>query len=392
MDSSAAAKELERGRSGRTPDPAKPDGARKFPCKNCGGPLLFMPGTAHLKCPYCGTENDIPVDAKDDEYLKEHDFLAALEEENRKREQDTGAPSAEVVRCGNCGAETTISPDRTSDKCPYCGSPMAMQNHYTFKLNVQAVLPFVIDSEKALGIYQSWLSSRWFAPNDFTRRATREEAMNGIYMPYWTYDADTKTWYRGQRGDAYYTTERVAVTRNGKTEYETRQVRRIRWTPVSGNVSIFFDDVLVPASQSLPVYLQDALQPWKLENLKPFRSEFLSGFVTETYKVGLKEGFDDAKRRMEPAIDNAITRDIGGDEQRIDSKESQYSKVTFKHILLPLWLSAYNYGGTTYRFSINAQTGEASGDRPWSVWKIAAAVAAGLAIVGGIIYYAQGLQ
>ena len=388
MTNDVSASEMDRQRNGRTPDPAKPEGIKKFPCRNCGGPLLFVPGATHLRCPYCHSENDIPADPKDNDFLKEHDFLATLEEENRKQEQETDAPLAAAIHCDNCGAETTISPDRTSDKCPYCGSPMTMQNRFTCKLNVQALLPFVIDSEKALAIYQNWLSSRWFAPNDFIRRATREEAMSGIYMPYWTYDADTKTWYRGQRGDAYYTTEQVAVTRSGKTVYETRQVKRIRWTPVSGQVSVFFDDVLVPASRSLPVHLQDKLKPWKLDNLKPFRYEFLSGFVTEAYQVGLKDGFDDAKKRMAPAIDGAIRSDIGGEEQRIDHQESRYSKVTFKHILLPLWLSAYSYGGVTYRFSVNAQTGEASGDRPWSFWKIAAAVAVGLTAIGAFLYFA----
>ena len=389
MDNDVSAREVDEQRSGRTPDPEKPSGAKQFPCRNCGGPLLFTPGTTHLKCPYCATENDIPLNAEDTGYLKEQDFLAALEEENKNQERQTEAPASEAVRCGNCGAETTISPDRTSDKCPYCGSPLAMQNKYSFKLNVQAVLPFVINADKALTLYQDWLASRWFAPNDFKRRATREEAMNGIYMPYWTYDSQTQTWYTGQRGDAYYTTEMVPVTSNGKTTMESRQVRHIRWTSASGTVRLFFDDVLVPASKSRPGHLQDGLEPWRLENLQPFRQEFLSGFVTETYQIKLKEGFDDAKRRMEPSIDSAICQDIGGDEQRINSKRTEHSKVTFKHILLPVWLSAYAYGGTTYRFTINAQTGEATGDRPWSVWKIAAAVIAGLAAVGTLIYYMQ---
>lgn len=376
-------------RSGRTTDASIPPGARQFPCKNCGGPLVFMPGTTHLKCPYCGTENDIPLDPGDNSYLQENDFLAALEKESKHQEEATDAPEADVVRCTYCGAVTTISERRTSDLCPYCGHPLAMQNLYKFKLNVQALLPFVVNSEKAIQIYRNWVTSRWFAPNDFKRRATRGEAMKGVYMPYWTYDALTQTWYTGQRGDAYYTTEMVQVTQNGRTTMQPRQVRRIRWSPASGNVSVGFDDILVPASQSVPLPIQDGLQPWRLQDLKPFRQEFLAGFITETYQVQLKDGFDEAKRRMEPQIHDAIARDIGGDEQRVQSKRSEYSKITFKHILLPVWLSAYAYGGQTYRFTINAQTGEVSGDRPYSVWKIALAVAAGLAVLAAL-YFGMG--
>ncbi len=381
---------VEQNRTGATPDPAKVPGVRQFPCRNCGGPLLFTPGTTHIKCPYCGTENDIPLVLGDDnDYLKEHDFLAALELDEKNQAASSTQPVAEAVRCGNCGAETTISPDRTSDLCPYCGSPLAMQNHFAFKLNVQAVLPFVIDAEKALQRYRDWVASRWFAPNDFKRRATREEAMRGIYMPYWTYDAATETWYTGQRGDAYYTTEYVQVRRDNQIVTEPRQVRRVQWSRASGHVEVVFDDILVPASHSLPVDLADKLAPWALGGLKPFRQEFLSGFVTETYKLSLRDGFDDAKRRMEPAVVSAIRSDIGGDEQRIDSKQTKYDKITYKHILLPVWLSAYKYNDQTYRFMINAQTGEAAGERPWSVWKIAAAIIAGVALVGALMYFSQ---
>jgi hypothetical protein len=361
-----------------------PAGFSQFPCSNCGGSLLFKPGTSHLKCPNCGTENSIEIDDTDDRYLTEHDFLKELEKQSQKQQEAPDATEAEAVRCTNCGATTTVTRDRTADRCPYCDSPLVIQNAFSYKFNVQAVLPFAVDNQTAQTSYRDWLKSRWFAPNDFTRRATREEALKGIYMPFWTYDAHTHTRYRGKRGDAYYVTNTVTVQRNGRMVQEDRQERRIHWTNVSGQVFVPFDDVLVPASSSLPSDLQDRLAPWPLQNLKPFRQEFLSGFVTETYRVSVGEGFDDAKSRMEPAILRTIRADIGGDEQRILDADTRYSKITFKHILLPLWTSAYRYNNVTYRFMINAQTGEVTGNRPWSVWKIAGAVLAGMALAGGI--------
>ena len=374
--------------SKKATDSQEPAGHQQFPCSCCGSALLFKPGSTQLKCPHCGTENEIALD-DDGSYLEEHDFLAELDKAGLEREKAAEATQAEAVRCTNCGATTTVTQERTADVCPYCGSPLVIQNSFSCKLNVQAVLPFVVNSEQAQGSYRKWLQSRWFAPNDFSRRATREEALKGIYMPFWTYDARTRTRYRGQRGDAYYVTNTVMVNRNGKMVSEQRQERRVNWTHVSGTVNVEFDDVLVPASHSLPVGLQDSLQPWQLQNIKPFRQEFLSGFVTETYQVTLKDGFDDAKKRMEPTIRRAIIKDIGGDEQRINATESQYSNVTFKHILLPVWMSAYRYNEKTYRFMINAQTGQVAGNRPWSAWKIAGAVIGGIAAVSGIIYFMQ---
>ncbi len=374
-------------RSGATADSSLPPGARQFPCTNCGAALAFQPGTTHLRCPYCGTENDIPVEAANDDHLVEHDYLAALEEENRRQEDGSTADSADAVKCGFCGAITTITERKTSDLCPYCGHPLAMQNVFKFKLNIQAVLPFDIDADKALSIYNAWLGGLWFAPNDFKRRATRGEAMKGVYMPYFTYDAATRTQYVGQRGDAYYVTKMVPVTVNGKTSMQPRQIRQIRWTRVRGIVGVGFDDILVPASQSVPMAIQYDLQPWDLEKLLPFRQEFLSGFVTETYQTSLKDGFEEAKQLMEPQINGAVARDIGGDEQRVEQKRTDYDRVTFKHILLPVWLSAYAYGGKTYRFTVNARTGHISGERPYSAVKIALAVLAGLAVLALFVMY-----
>ena len=40
--------------------------------------------------------------------------------------------------------------------------------------------------------------------------------MQGIYVPYWTFDADTKSSYRGERGTVYYETK--TVMRDGKRQ------------------------------------------------------------------------------------------------------------------------------------------------------------------------------
>jgi hypothetical protein len=56
--------------------------------------------------------------------------------------------------------------------------------------------------------------------------------------------------------------------------------------------------------------------------------------------------------------------------------------LTFKHVLLPVWLAAYKYRGKTYRFVVNGQTGRVQGERPYSAFKITVAVIIGLIIAG----------
>ena len=55
-------------------------------------------------------------------------------------------------------------------------------------------------------------------------------------------------------------------------------------------------------------------------------------------------------------------------------------------MLLPAWVSVYRYRDKVYRFVVNAQTGEASGEAPLSWWKVAGLVI--LLLV--ILYFSEG--
>jgi hypothetical protein len=210
--------------------------------------------------------------------------------------------------------------------------------------------------------------------------------MNGVYVPYWTFDADTRSDYRGAKGIHYYETRTVTVNVNGKNETRQEQVQKTRWYPTSGTVSRSFDDVLTIASTSLPTRLGDGLEPWDLSLMQTYTPDYLAGFQAEGYTVALADGNTVAKAKMANVIREDVRRDIGGDEQRIDSVNTDYSAETFKHILLPVWMAAYKYNAKSYRFLVNGQTGEVQGERPWSVWKITFA-AIGVAIVVGVGYY-----
>jgi hypothetical protein len=160
----------------------------------------------------------------------------------------------------------------------------------------------------------------------------------------------------------------------------------VRWRAVAGQVARAFDDVLVLGSKSLPKQFTDALPPWDLTQLRPYAPEYLAGLRSEAYGVELDQAFVEARQMMDRQIERDVLFDIGGDRQRISQVETKVGSVTFKHILLPIWIAAYKYNGKSYRIVINGQTGRVQGERPWSVWKIAAAVVLG-AIAAAVIGY-----
>ena len=356
-----------------------PDSAHLFPCPQCGADMRFDPATGGMVCDYCGYKAPVDADAAPAPAIRELDFRAAL---------DAQLPAAETEdvqswTCPNCGARITMDEATHASECPFCATPIVLDTGTRRQIKPRGVVPFTLEERAARKAMTEWLGRLWFAPNGLQEYARKGRKMQGIYVPYWTYDADTKSRYTGQRGTAYYVTR--TVTRNGKRQ--TIRERKIRWRAVSGRVARFFDDVLVLASRSLPKKYTDALQPWQLSDLEPFRPEFLAGFMAEGYTVELEAGFTEARAHMDAVIRRDIRFDIGGDEQRIGRVNTTISDVTFKHILLPVWLAAYKYRGKTYRFVVNGQTGKVQGERPWSAWKITFAVIVGLIIAGVIGYF-----
>ena len=204
--------------------------------------------------------------------------------------------------------------------------------------------------------------------------------MQGIYVPYWTFDAQTDSRYTGQRGTVYYVTQ--TVMRDGKREQV--QVQKVRWSPASGRVARFFDDVLVLASRALPKPMTDALEPWDLSQMVPYTPEVLAGFQAEAYTITLPDALPEARAYMDRVIQRDVKFDIGGDRQQIATLDTKVSRVTFKHVLLPVWLAAYKYNGKTYRFVVNGQTGHVQGERPYSAIKIAIAVVLGVLVAGAV--------
>ena len=347
---------------------------RIFPCEGCGADLVFHIGQQRLKCPYCGFEKEMQLD--EDRVIEEQDFHAMLEvlrmrREKRSQEDDRDASveDAHEVRCAACGATVLFQGTLISSDCPYCGSPLQRDDIRDAErmISFDAVLPFLVDRPQAKQRLLDWIRSRWFAPNAFHKLRV-DASFEGIYLPYWTYDSLTFTKYSGQRGEHYYVT--VVSGKNRRRE------RRTRWYPAHGAFQRFFDDVLVPAATGLRRDYLDHLEPWPLNQCIPFTQEALAGFYARAYDVELDQGFLLAKNRIDRALERDVRRRIGGDEQRVHSIETKYDAITYKLILLPVWMLVYRFRDKPYQVLVNAGTGEVFGERPYSWVKIGLAVAA----------------
>ena len=340
--------------------------------------MRFDPEARQMVCDFCGNTAPLGEDSRPALRISEQDFRAAIENRLDTAELET----TRVAKCPNCAAEITFDAAVHARQCPFCATPVVADTGTNRHIKPAGVLPFALNESAARAAMNDWLGRLWFAPNGLQEYARKGRRMQGIYVPYWTYDADTESRYTGERGTVYY--ENRTVMQDGKRV--TRQVARVRWRAASGRVARFFDDVLVLASRSLPKRFTDALEPWDLGGLEPYAPEYLAGFHAEAYAVTLADGFVEARQRMDQIIARDIRFDIGGDRQRIHSVDTKVRDVTFQHVLLPVWLAAYKYRGRTFRFVVNGTTGKVQGERPWSAIKITIAVILGAILAAGIGY------
>ena len=349
-----------------------------FTCKNCGAPLRFSPIDNSLKCEFCQSSESIDSSIKD---IKEYDLNEALRELNRHHEKEI----TKEVKCSKCSATFTMNPYSFSSNCPYCGTPAIID--FVKDITPQSLLPFQLSQKEAKEAFKKWVGSLWFAPSKLTKFLSDNEKLKGYYLPYWTYDAKTISDYHGQRGDIYYVTVERTVIVDGREVRQSVQEPRVRWTPVSGRVYNEFDDITIGASKTISYAILDNLSPWYTERLVPFNEKYLAGFTSEEYTIGLDNGFELAKVKMNSVIRQAVRNDIGGDQQQISSLRTNYHDTSYKNVLFPIWTAQFKWKEKTYNYAINAQTGKVSGERPYSWLKIA--LVAGILSVGagGAIYY-----
>ena len=338
---------------------------RKFPCEKCGADVVWNPGAATLKCPYCGAARAVPTVPSE---IREHPIEEAL---RSPRDLGWGA-ERKAVKCTRCGAVTTLEPGVAASSCAFCATPAVVEAPPDGSMiRPEGLLPFRVDRNGAVGKFRTWVQGLWFRPNDLKSRSS-VTGLSGVYVPFWTFDAATHSLWTAEAGFTYYVD--VEVEENGKTV--VRREQRVRWEPAEGILEKFFDDVPVAASKGLDRPLSEAIEPFPTQELVPYEPSYLSGFLAEEYAVGAEDALSIARDRMTAEIRAACAQAVPGDTQRNLQVQTEWSAVTYKNALLPVWIAAYDYAGKPYRFLVNGVTGKVSGKAPWSWVKIGLAVLA----------------
>jgi predicted RNA-binding Zn-ribbon protein involved in translation (DUF1610 family) len=350
--------------------PAQAPSTVHYACFSCGAGMVWSGRVGGLLCPSCGSTKPIE---RDPNKPAERDLEAALSAPP-PAVSGPSSPDKELV-CPNCNGAIGLVDTLTATRCPFCATPVQRSDvrDAPNRQPVDGVVPFGIDQQQAKELVEGWISQRWFAPNAF-KKYSSTGSFNPVYLPFFTFDAQTLSDYAGERGITH--TRTVGSGQNQHTETYTV------WHYVEGTVDLPFDDVAVGASTSLDPERMSKLEPWPTRDAVTFRGEYLAGAVSRSYDLDLPQCYGHARQRMETEIAGAVRSDIGGDQQRIHQINTSWRDQTFRHLLLPLFLLVVTFHQKPFQVYVNGVTGEVHGQRPYSWVKITLAVLAALIVAG----------
>lgn len=354
--------------------------AATFECPQCSAPRMdYDPDTGGLKCPQCGHAHSV---AAAQAAILEHDLDTALSDAGKARGYGR---EMKAVTCQSCGATTQVDPSVASTTCPFCGSPQVLEQKPDPNiLQPESVIPFLLTRDQAYGNYKKWLGKGFFRPRDVLQRSGAAQ-IQGVYLPFWTFDAHADSRWTAESGDYYYVTERYTTTENGKRVEKTRQVRKVRWYPTWGAHSDDYDDVLAPGSTSGDQGMLKKIYPFDTSKLLPYKPEYLSGWAAEAYRVPLADAWKQGQETIRGEERSKCDRQVPGDTHRNLNVSTRLSETTFKHVLLPVFLANYRYNTKLYHFMVNGQTGEVQGQAPVDWVKVAIVVGIALVVLAVLL-------
>lgn len=347
-----------------------------LPCPSCGSELYYSAENKKLTCDHCGYLEE--VDHSNDKVIEKslHDALSKVADFVPE------SVGKKVMDCGNCGAKFMVENDEIKVGCGFCGSTKvnveAFEHNY---IQPVGIIPFYVSRDEASAKFNKWIKQGWFHPSKLKKLAAIDN-LHGMYIPFWTYDAQSESQWSGQAGHHYYETRMMRV--NGRMQQQ--RIQKTRWTNRSGCLEHFFDDVLVVASDKLEQIYINKILPFRLEEVVNYDPRLMVGWEAEIYTQEVDNCYLRAEQVMQHRLRNMCSAQLGGDTQRNLHVSSDLHSQTFKHIMLPLWLCSYTYQNKIRHFTINGQTGKIYGQKPISYYKIAFCIALFILFLAGVWY------
>ena len=327
---------------------AQPAAAALPPCTRCESPIE----DGDLRCPICA----LPVPAP--------------------AEPAARAARAQVLRCVECGAAVAFSAEVQAPRCAFCGATMKVEQPLDPIEVAQLRIPFEVDRGEAEAALRGWLGRRgFFAPKTLKDEAVLE-SLTPLCWAGWIVSADAAIAWTADSDDG---------------------ARRAAWAPHSGEVSLRFDAICVPASRGLDHEECRLLVPsYDLSKAVAIDAPAISGevpAVIESFDAQRSAARATTQRAIEATARTRVESNIPGRRFRNVHVACLLEAQTTRRVALPAWVLAYRYRGAPYRAIVHGQRPEVVfGSSPQDPIKIALVALAVLAAFSALVLVAYLLQ
>jgi DNA-directed RNA polymerase subunit RPC12/RpoP len=327
-----------------------PAGTVTFDCPQCGGRMAYDPASRKLVCEFCGHSRELSEDPVADS--AETPIFGLLHSEKGH----TWAAAVHEVECEKCGAHTLELEPGQTQTCPYCGSNQLVESKQLESLlQPQGIAVFQVERAETLRLARGWLNTGLFAPDGLANEARHLE-LRPAYYPFWTFDGGVEIRWTAQVKENYWKGTRGAL----------------EWTTVSGVANEFFDDVMVPGVSALKPTEIAAISPFNLKDVIEFDHAQLAGWATLAYDISLSSASLKAREQVLKKLVPRIRAEVEPGKEKRDLRigAGTWTGVTYKHVLLPLWIGTYFYKGGEFHVLVNGQTGKVGGEKPTDRLKV----------------------
>jgi len=338
-------------------------------CPSCGANTIFDPVTQKMKCKYCESEIDF-----EKAIANQETSIQNLLKQSIPWDKDTS-----VFRCDNCGAVEVVSNTEIAKDCPYCRSTSVIKTDEIAGLKPYGVIPFELDKQQAQQFAVNCVKKRFYVPKKFKKNFVADN-LRGVYNPAFTFDSQTFSTYVGRLG-RYET--RTRVVSDGRGGHRTETYTVTIWFNVSGNYSAFFDDILIQASSTIGQLTIDKLAPFDTHTAKKYDANFLFGFSANQYNRDGMSCWNEAKKIIDKNIYRGILSRYTYDVVGSFNIQTCCDNITYKYLLLPIYIGATKFKQKVYNYFINGVNGKFTGNTPKSVPKILATIFVPIIVIGG---------
>ena len=351
-------------------------------CAACGGPLRFDPESGKLVCDYCGTVYEIGEQSEagqPEETLEGYDF-----DQLTAHAHAEGAEGLPIYNCVSCGAEVIASSQEMALTCPYCGNNIVLTEKVSGNLRPDGVIPFKITAKVLPQVLKDFYKNKKLLPKNFFNDS-RMEKVTGVYVPFWVFSGHIS-------GNLKFHGEKRSSHRSGDyiiTDTEHYLVGR--------DVSMDFRDLPVDASGKVEDELMDCLEPFHMEDVKPFDMQYLAGFTADRFDKARDDVAERAKDRMNNSAVSLARSQVSSSYSGVRAVGGKLqADLRARYLLFPVYLFKLTHRKNEYSFAVNGQTGKIVGSVPtdkkvsWQYFLIRAGIALGVVMLIFFVKYMLG--